>query len=67
MHVAREVLYNCFPHHWVGLGGNVSWPPNSPDLTSLDFFLWGKLNDDVYKDPTTTPGDMKQCITVHAL
>jgi hypothetical protein len=26
----------------------VEWPPRSPDLTSLDFFLWGYLKDRVY-------------------
>lgn len=27
------------------LNENVSWPPRSPDLTPLDFFLWGTLKD----------------------
>lgn len=27
------------------------WPPNSPDLTPLDFFLWGYLRNQVYKNP----------------
>ena len=28
----------------------VRWPPRSPDLTSLDFFLWGRIKERVYKD-----------------
>ena len=42
------------------------WPPRSPELTPVDFFLWGLLKDKVYKNsPRTirttqrrsTPGD----------
>jgi hypothetical protein len=25
------------------------WPPSSPDLTPCDFYLWGSLEDKVYK------------------
>ena len=34
-----------------------SWPPYSPDLNPLDFFLWGHLKTLVYKDPTPTTVD----------
>ena len=43
--------------------GPVPWPARSPDLTPLDFFLWGKLKDTVYKDIPTTPEDMQRRIT----
>lgn len=33
---------------WIGRGGPVQWPPRSPDLTPLDFFLWGRVKDLVY-------------------
>ncbi|XP_063898331.1 uncharacterized protein LOC135119012 [Helicoverpa armigera] len=33
---------------WIGRGGPVPWPPRSPDLTPLDFFLWGRVKDLVY-------------------
>jgi hypothetical protein len=26
---------------WIGRGGPIAWPPRLPDLTPLDFFLWG--------------------------
>ena len=32
-------------------GGTISWPPRSPDLTPLDFSLWGYVNDKVYVPP----------------
>lgn len=35
---------------WIGRGGPVTWPPRSPDLTPLDFYLWGALKNKIYKD-----------------
>lgn len=31
-----------------GLVAGVMWPPRSPDLTPLDFFLWSELKNFVY-------------------
>ena len=30
---------------WIGSGGLIAWPLRSPDLTSLDFSLWGYGKD----------------------
>ncbi|KAJ4433897.1 hypothetical protein ANN_16210 [Periplaneta americana] len=35
------------------------WPPRSPDLTMLDFFLWGYLKDRVYATRPQTLDDLK--------
>uniref|UniRef100_V5G1N2 DUF4817 domain-containing protein n=1 Tax=Anoplophora glabripennis TaxID=217634 RepID=V5G1N2_ANOGL len=45
--------YN-FPQRWIGRGGPISWPPRSPDLTPLDFFVWGYVKDKVYMVPVHT-------------
>ncbi|KAE8745037.1 hypothetical protein FOCC_FOCC008349 [Frankliniella occidentalis] len=37
----RNHLDQRYPQHWIGRAGPVAWPPRSPDLTPLDFFLWG--------------------------
>jgi hypothetical protein len=34
---------------WIGRGGPIAWPPRSPDLTPLDFFLWGYVKSIVYQ------------------
>ncbi|KAJ4429330.1 hypothetical protein ANN_26334 [Periplaneta americana] len=34
---------------WIGRGGPVAWPAQSPDLTPLDFFLWGCMKEKVYQ------------------
>ncbi|KAG8284841.1 hypothetical protein J6590_093760, partial [Homalodisca vitripennis] len=40
----------------------VVWPSRSPDLSPLDFFLWGAIKDKVYRTPLTTPEDMRERI-----
>lgn len=44
----RTLLNEVFPGRWIGRGGPLSWPPRSPDITPLDFFLWGYVKDRVY-------------------
>ncbi|UYV72787.1 hypothetical protein LAZ67_10000711 [Cordylochernes scorpioides] len=34
---------------WIGRRGPIEFPARSPDLTPLDFFLWGTVKDGVYK------------------
>ncbi|CAH2088677.1 unnamed protein product [Euphydryas editha] len=50
-HFARSVrgyLNSAYDSHWIGRGGPIPWPPRSPDLTPLDFFVWGRVKDLVY-------------------
>ena len=35
-----------------------NWPARLPDLSSPDFFLWGYLKDNVYKQESTTRENM---------
>jgi len=39
----RMLLNKKFGNHWIGLRGPQEWPSRLPDLTPLDFFLWGYL------------------------
>ena len=39
------------------------WPPQSPDLTPPDFYLWGKLKGSVYGDNPRITDELKQKIT----
>ncbi|GBL94432.1 hypothetical protein AVEN_12207-1 [Araneus ventricosus] len=39
----REVLDENFPRLWIGRGDAIPWPPRSPDITILDFFLRGYM------------------------
>lgn len=48
----RNWLSNTFPNRWMGRSSpNLPWPPYSPDLTPMDFFLWGWVKERVYKTP----------------
>lgn len=60
-HQVREYLDqdHQFQNKWIGRGGPVPWPARSPDLTKLDFFLWGYVKELVYQTVPTTKEDMK--------
>ncbi|GBM88931.1 hypothetical protein AVEN_166615-2-1, partial [Araneus ventricosus] len=47
----------------IGYGGCVEWPPRSPDLNTLDFFLWGCIKQRVYATPPQTLQELRNRIT----
>ncbi|KAJ4434895.1 hypothetical protein ANN_23466 [Periplaneta americana] len=50
-HWATDVRYyldETFGNNWCGRGGPITWPPNSPDMTTPDFFPWGFVKNYVY-------------------
>lgn len=55
----RELLDELFEDRYMGRGGPWSWPPRSPDLTPLDFYLWGKIKSSVYFDPVDSKEDLE--------
>ena len=46
-HSARRHLDSHYPC-WIGRGWPIAWPSHSPNLNSLDFYLWGRLKSLVY-------------------
>ena len=38
-------LNDTFPNRWIDRGSTINWPPKSPDLTQLDFCLWGFVEE----------------------
>ena len=54
----KEFLRKHFPRLLISLYKDVEWPPYSSDLNSSDFFLWGYLKDQIYKNPK--PRDLGQ-------
>ena len=53
-----EFLDRTYPNRWIGRGGPVEWPPWSPDLTPLDFYLWGHMKSMVNETPLTLDMDL---------
>ena len=51
-----------FDDRWFRRLGPWDWPPRSPDLTPLDFFLWGVLKERVYSTPVPTKEELRQRI-----
>ena len=66
LHV-RNWLNNNLADRWIGRGGpndrNITWPPRSPDLTPLDFYLWGHIKSLVYVKNYENLTDLKNSIS----
>lgn len=39
----------------------MEWPARSLDLNPLDYYLWGKMKEQLYHNGGTFDGDMEQC------
>ena len=62
----RQWLDENYPGRWIGRGGPVAWPPRSPDLTPLDFFLWGHIKNTVYRTAPDNVEELRQRILAAA-
>ena len=58
-------FYSCRGHldqrfwqTWIGCGDPITWPAHSPDLTPLDYFLWGHMKSLVYVTPVDSEEDL---------
>ncbi|GBO29044.1 hypothetical protein AVEN_271697-1 [Araneus ventricosus] len=61
--IVREFLDTTFPQRWIGRGAVMAWPPRSPDLTPLDFYLRGYVKQHVYSERINDINHLKQRIT----
>ncbi|CAK1550166.1 unnamed protein product [Leptosia nina] len=64
-HTARasmDLLRENLPQKLISRFGDIPWPPRSPDLTPMDFFLWGYLKERVYANNPRTVVDLKENI-----
>lgn len=60
--LVQNFLNNNYGNCWIGRGGPITWPPRSPDMTPLDYFLWGYIKCKAYEVEPTTPENMQQRI-----
>lgn len=49
--IASNFLNERFGENWLGTNGPNRWPARSPDLTPLDFSIWGHIKEKVYATP----------------
>jgi len=52
-----------FPNRLIGRDGPTPWPPRSPDITTLDFFLWRYVKDKVFSITVPDITNLKARIT----
>ena len=55
-------LHETFGDRLISYRTNHVWPPHSPDLNPLDFFLWGYLKEKVYTPRPENLQDLKTAI-----
>ena len=67
----RQWLNECFPERWIGRASiadrpfvAAEWPPRSPDLTPMDFYVWGFMKNFVYQTKVDTRDELIQRIHV---
>ena len=46
----------------ISRGCKIKWPPRSPDLTPVDFWMWGYLKSLVYRSTPSTLPELKDAI-----
>ncbi|KFM58240.1 hypothetical protein X975_25180, partial [Stegodyphus mimosarum] len=61
--IVRSSSNDHFTGRWIGRGGPIPWPPRSPDITPLDFFLRGFVKDNVYRRRVSNIDDLKARMT----
>lgn len=44
----RQFLDEQFLNRWIGRNGPILWPARSPDLTPVDYYVWGRAKHLVY-------------------
>jgi hypothetical protein len=59
----RQWLNATYPGRWIGRGRPIAWPPRSPALTPMDFFLRGHLKEQVYAVHPRTSEDLVERLT----
>uniref|UniRef100_A0A0N5C9I2 DUF4817 domain-containing protein n=1 Tax=Strongyloides papillosus TaxID=174720 RepID=A0A0N5C9I2_STREA len=57
-----NLLKTIFSNRIISRNSEISWPLRSPDLSAVDFFLWGYLKERVYKDKPKTLEELKNNI-----
>ena len=43
---------------WIGRDGPTAWPPWSPDLTPMNYFVWGHIKPLIYTSPVDSEANL---------
>jgi len=61
--ISHDFLNQTYGDRWIGRGGPTLWPPRSPDLNPIDFYLLGHLKTIVHATPVRDIQDLHDRIT----
>jgi hypothetical protein len=62
-----RTLNATFPGSWKTRDGPTHCPPRSPDITPLDFFLWGYVKDTIYANVRDLQDALARIVSVLSL
>jgi hypothetical protein len=54
----NQHLTATYNYCWIGRSGPMSWPSRSPDLTPMDFVLWGHIKTLIYTSTLDSEEDL---------
>ena len=57
--MAMELMKSRFQNQIISGRSEFPWPSRTPDLSPLDFFLWGHVKDIVFRARPTDTEDLK--------
>ena len=60
--IITDYLNRQHGNNWIGNRDPVSWPARSPDLTPLDFCIWGYLKNKVYCTPYNSVEELELAV-----
>ena len=60
--MAMDWLEDRFPGRLISNKSDFMWPPRSPDLNPLDFFLWGNMKEEIHRAQPGSTAEVKQLI-----
>ncbi|RVE42810.1 hypothetical protein evm_012546 [Chilo suppressalis] len=55
----RRHLDQTYHNRWIGRRGPIAWPPRSPDLNPIDFFIWGYFKEIVYAREASSEEELR--------
>lgn len=58
----RNYLNETYPNRWIGRNGPIRWPPRSPDLNPIDFFIWGYYKEITYARECSSEQELRSKI-----
>ena len=60
--IVKDFLNQKYGNQWISRNGPIQWPPRSPDLNPVDYFIWGRAKELVYTEEILNIEQLKQKI-----